>query len=203
MDIMHLKQLLTRHGITQTDLARILRRDKSVITNLFQGKRQLKAGEAALIASHLGVTVAEVMGITDERAGELAEPPALIPFQHEPSHARNRPDIVKKDGRFYLEVPDGGRYSAKAYALEIKDESMNLAGIIPGDVIISELDRPCKPGQMVVVQLYQGRGAATVVRKYEPPYLVPHSTMPSFRPVSIEKSDVRLVSPVLRLVRAY
>lgn len=200
MNLAPLKQLLIQHGVSQTDLARILSRDKSVVTNLFQGKRQLKAHEAALIARHIGVSLEQVMGM---KGGTLMEPPMLIPFQHEPVHSKKRSDVVRKGGEFFLEVGEGAGYSAKAYALEIQDDSMALAGILPGDIVISELDRPCKPGQVVVAQHYQGRGAKTIIRSYEPPLLLPHSTATSFKPLSLESDEVRLVSPLVKLIRVY
>lgn len=200
---MHLKQLLAKHGLTQTDLAHLLGRDKSVITNLFQGKRQLKAQEAALIARHIGVPVAQVMGLAEGRGSGLAEPPALIPFQHEPMQGKKLPNVVKKEGKFFLEVDETAGYSTKAYALEISDEAMNMAGILPGDIIISEMDRPCKSGQVVVAQHYQGRGAKTIVRKYEPPFLMAHSTSTGFAPLNVKQDDVRLVSPLLKLIRIF
>lgn len=200
MNLSHLKQLLAQHGISQTDFARILGRDKAVITNLFQGKRRLKADEAMLIARHIGVPVAQILG---EPKGGVSEPPVLIPFQHEPEMARKATGVVKKEGKFYLEVNEAAGFSSKAYALEVRDDSMNLSGILPGDIVISELDRPCKAGQMVVAQHYQGRGAKTVIRKYEPPLLLPHSTNASFKPLRADKEESRAVSPVLKLIRGY
>ena len=202
MDLAPLKQLLAKHGITQTDLAHILRRDKSVVTNLFQGKRQLKADEATLIARHIGVPVAEILGVK-EKGAALMEPPVLIPFQHEPVLAKKHDGVVKKDGKFYLEASDSIAYSPKTYALEMRDDSMNLSGIMPGDILISELDRACRPKQIVVAQHYQGKGAKTLIRKYEPPFLMPHSTNPSFSPLNAETSEARLVSPVIKLIRAF
>ena len=202
MNLSHVKQLLARHGIKQTDLARILGRDKAVITNLFQGKRQLKAEEAMKIASHIGVPVAQILGISEPKAG-FAEPPVLIPFQHEPKHAKRKSGVVKMDGKFYLEADAKAGYSPKAYALEVREEGMNLSGIVAGDIVISELDRPFKPGQIVIAQHYQGRGAKTIIRKYEPPFLLPHSTSSTFKPLHVDKDEVRIVSPVLKLIRAY
>ena len=202
MNLSHLKQLLSRHGITQTDLARILRRDKSVITNLFQGRRQLKAEEAMLIAAHIGVPVTQILGIKDNTSSPVfSEPPLLIPFQHEPEFNKKHAGIVKKDGKFYLEADEN--YPPKVYALEARDDSMNLAGILPGDIVISEMDRPCKAGQVVVAQHYHGRGAATILRSYVPPFLMPHSISSSFKPLSLDNDEVRLVSPVLKLIRIF
>jgi len=197
----HLKQLLTRHGITQTELARILGRDKSVITNLFQGKRQLKADEAMLIAGRIGVPVTQILGVGAGKGFE--EPSMLIPFQHEPERGKHHTNVIIKEGKSYLEVDEKSGYSPKAYALEIRDDSMNLSGILPGDIVISEMDRPCKPGQVVVAQYYKGRGAETIIRRYLPPYLTPHSTSAVFKPLSLNEAEVRLVSPVLKLIRVF
>lgn len=202
MNLSYLKYLLNKHGITQTDLAHILGRDKSVITNLFQGKRRLKADEAALIATHIGVPVAQILGI-EENTGGLLEAPVLIPFQHEPTHARKRHPVIRKDGKFFLDMGDRTGYTAKAYALEAQDDSMNLAGILPGDIIISELDQPCKPGQIVIVQHYQSRGAKTLIRRYEPPYLLAQSTTAGYKILSADSEEVRLVSPLIKLLRVF
>jgi len=199
MNLSHLKQLLAKNGISQTDLARLLRRDKAVITNLFQGKRQLKAEEAMVIASHIGVPVAQILGV-NERG--FAEPAVLIPFQSEPEMNKRAGGVVKKDGKFYLEANDRSA-SPKAYALEVADDSMNLAGIMKGDIVISELDRPCKHGQIVIAQHYQGRGAKTIIRKYEPPLLLPYSTLSLYKPLRMDDTNARVVSPVLKLIRTY
>ena len=201
MDLVHLKQLMNKHGMSQTDLAKILGRDKSVITNLFQGKRQLKAQEATLIARHIGVSVTQILG--EERAAGMSEPAVLIPFQHEPVHNRKADSVIQKSGKFYLKAEESAGYTSKTYALEMRDDSMNLAGILPGDILISELDRACKEGQIVIAQYYFGKGAQTVVRKFEPPFLLPHSTSNAFKPLSNEQDDVRVVSPVLKLIRVF
>lgn len=196
----HLKQLLAKNSITQTELARLLRRDKAVITNLFQGKRQLKAEEAMIIADHIGVPVAQILGISEPRG--FSESAMLIPFQAEPEMSKRNSGVVKKDGKFFLEVNERA-VSPKTYALEVSDDSMNLAGIIKGDIVISELDRACKSGQIVIAQHYQGRGAKTLIRKYEAPLLLPHSTLPTFKPLRMDDTNARLVSPVLKLIRTY
>lgn len=202
MNLSHLKQLMSQHGLSQTDLARILRRDKSVVTNLFQGKRQLKAEEAMLIARHIGVSVSEILGIA-EPAMELMEPAALVPFQHEPKDWKKHGNVIKKEGKFFLELGDRRDLSHKSFALQVTDDSLNLLGVLEGDFVLSELDRPCKAGQLVIAQHYQGRGARTVLRKYEPPLLLAHSTTASHKPLSIDQDDVRLVAPVIKLIRNY
>lgn len=195
----NLKELLARHGMSQTELARLLGRDKSVVTLLLQGKRQLKAEEALLIAQALSVPVAEVIGNAKNDAPSQVNEGMLIPFQHEPLATKKAKDVIAKGGKYYLQ--ESGHFSAKAYALEVRDDSMNLAGVLEGDIIVAELDKPCKAGQLVVVQHYGRGGAKTLIRRYQPPFLMAHSTNAAFGPLHEEEDDVRIVSPVLKLVR--
>lgn len=52
----HLKRLLRDAGERQADLARLLGRDRAVITHLFSGARKLQTDEVEKIAAHYGVT---------------------------------------------------------------------------------------------------------------------------------------------------
>jgi SOS-response transcriptional repressor LexA len=197
------KKILAKQGVTQTELASLLGRDKSVITNLFQGRRQLKAKEAAVIATRLGVSVAQVMGIKEaESAAGGSERAVLIPFQNEPVASKVMPTVIERSGRYYYETEHSG-LSEKAYAFEMRDDSMNLAGILAGDVLISEVDRPYKNGQIVIAQYSHKGGTHTVVRKYEPPFLISHSTSAEFKPLRLEQDELCVISPVLKLIRAF
>lgn len=63
MNLLHLKQQLVEKNKTQADMARLLGRDKSAITNLLKGKRELKAQEVILLAEFLDLTVGQVLGV--------------------------------------------------------------------------------------------------------------------------------------------
>lgn len=194
----HLKILMEKRQVSQTDLAKVLRRDKSAITNLLQGKRRLKADEVVRIAEYLGVSEMEVLG--KEPSG--FEESARIPFQSAPSEkVAASTQVVQEGDRFFLE--DAGSVSPKTYALEVRDDSLNLAGFLKGDIVISELDRPVKPGDFVVVQHYEGDGAETIIRHYLPPYLLPHSSDLRYEKLHESRASVRIVSPVLRLIRLF
>lgn len=201
MDIENLRNVLKKHGMSQTDLARLLGRDKAVVTNLFSGKRSLKAEEAMLIARHLGVDVAQILG--EKPAAQkrgMEEPAVLIPFRQAPLKTKKSKQIVEKSGKFFLK--DSDVTGANVYAVEVRDDSLNLLGFMPGDIVISDLDAPCKPGQVVVVQYYKGAGAETLLRKFEPPLLMAHSTSQAHKPLNVDKDNVRLVSPVIKLIRS-
>lgn len=195
-----LKDLLQVHGVAQTDLAKLLGRDKSVITNLLQGKRQLKAQEAVIIAEFLNVPVTEVLG--EDAPPEGMDEPAWIPFQQPPANALQKAqNVVKKDQTFYLQ--ESGTFSDKAYAIEVKDDSLNLSGFMPGDIIISELDKPYKKGDVVVVQHYTEDMAESILRNYAPPYLTAHSSNSKYTSIPVDDTSVRIVSPVIRLIRTF
>lgn len=193
-----LKELLKSRGITQTELARWLNRDKSAVTQLMQGKRQLKASEAALIAQNLGVSVADLLGVEERAAAQGVAESVLIPFQAAPTQVRGK-GIIEKGGKFFIE--ESANFSSSAYALEVADDGLNLSGVLPGDIVISDLSHAPREGQLVVAQAYAQGGAKTLVRKYAPPLLVPHSTNAAHAPLNIDDDDVRVVSPVLKLVR--
>lgn len=206
----HLKELLVAKGKTQTELAGVLNRDKSAITNLLQGKRQLKADEVVKIAAFLQVSEAEVLGIQPSAVSTTPRRPhpspqafgenAKIPFYGAPSAAiQTSKQIVQEKDSYYFEA--NHEVNNKTYALEVQDNSMNLQGFMPGDVVISEMELPCKAGDVVIVQKYDNDAAETLLRYYKPPFLEAYSTDGSFERLHEERGNVRLISPVIRLIR--
>lgn len=198
MQMNRLRQLLKAHNVTQTELARLLGRDKAVITNLLQGRRRLQAVEAMKIARHLNVPVAEVLG--EQKPAHGMEERVLIPFQQAPeTSARKHAQVVRAKGKYYLESFQP--FGPQAFALEVKDDSLNLAGILPGDITVCDMGRECKAGETVVVQHYQRVGAKTLLRKYQPPLLLPHSTNSAHAPLREDDRNVRMVCPVVCVIR--
>lgn len=200
MHLARLKELLETHGITQAELARLLKRDRAVITNLMYGRRNLKANEAVTIANYLNVPVSDLLGLGNAEA--LAEP-SVIPFQHAPSAAsRKSRHIIKKKGAYFLETEHAS--GPKMFALEVRDESLNLAGFLPGDIVIADMDRPLVEGDVAVIQHYHEEdNAETILRRYSPPLLLPHSTQPQFVPLKEKDKSVRIVAPVVKLMRFF
>lgn len=197
MEMAHLKMLLKSHGVTQTQLAGILGRDKSAITNLLQGKRQLKAPEVLKIAQFLNISESEVLGVEPHNGlGESHR----IPFSAAPSaKAQSSGQVVKEGEGYYLSGAD--EVNERMFAFEVKDDSLNLAGILAGDVVISELGKPVEAGDIVIVQHYEGGGARTLLRRYQPPFLMPHSTISTYDKLHEGREAVKIVAPVLRVMR--
>ena len=191
-----LKALLKKHGKTQKELAGQLRRSDGVISHLFSGLRKLEFDEAVLIAQWLGEPLSAIAGLKAPIPHGFSEPEG-IPFQHAPTS--QRPEFQHKEGRAYLhgiEPP-----APHSFALEIRDDSMNLEGLLPGDIILSAINAAYAPGDIVIAQLYKGMGAETIVRLYRPPFLIPRSMNASHREIAADSPDVRIVAPVLRSLR--
>ena len=73
---------------------------------------------------------------------------------------------------------------------------LDLVGVLPGDVLEFELGTPPRAGDIVVAQVYDSEAAAakTVIRLYQPPVLITHSTDPNLgnRPLLIDAAEVRV-----------
>lgn len=193
----HLKSLLAKHGVTQTQLAKWLGRDKSVVTNLLQGRRLLKAHEAALIARELNIEINEIFGGEAPSSG-VSEHEGWIAFQHAPK-TPNAPHILQRGGKFYVE--DGTIRHPKAYALQVRDNSLDLLGILEGDIVISQMDLPVQIGKIAVIQHYVGAGAQTLLRKFTGTVLTAHSSDKNHQDFAADDPAIRIVSPVLKLLR--
>lgn len=87
----------------------------------------------------------------------------------------------------------------------IRSRALDLAGILPGDIVEFDLNEMQPPrGTVVVAQHYRPDrpGADTVLRLYEPPYLLVRSTDPAIdqRPLEIGDQAV-IMGAFLRLYR--
>lgn len=210
MSMEHLRVLIKTRGVTQTQLARVLNRDKSAVTNLLQGKRLLKAEEVIRIAEFLGISEAEVLGRPPADGGGLSMPRAPVVVSPPPvtspppvaAHA-DAPTVpfITLEGqapRLYEYPVFTGH---KLQAFEVPDESMNLAGLLPGDVVLLDMQAPMHKEQILLVQQYNGADTLTVLRRYKPPFLLPESTHDGFEKLHQERANVRLLAPVIGMIR--
>jgi hypothetical protein len=85
----------------------------------------------------------------------------------------------------------GGRKAADPWTM--KSRALEQRGFLIGDVVIVDLGRRPEAGDMVCAQVYDWRRAAaeTVMRLYEPPYLVAASLDESLRrPLVVDNEQV-------------
>jgi transcriptional regulator with XRE-family HTH domain len=87
--MLHLKELLKTHGWSQSQLADLLGRNRSAITHLMKGERQLKADEVVKIAKALQVSFAEVLG-------EIGQASHDIQKQNSTEAPKASPEVIEK-----------------------------------------------------------------------------------------------------------
>jgi hypothetical protein len=73
----------------------------------------------------------------------------------------------------------------------MRSHALELSGIVPGDVLIVDMNLQPKPKDVVCAQIYSGHTAETVFRIFEPPYLVTHSLrFGTQKPVPVDGEEV-------------
>lgn len=201
----HLKELLRRKGKTQRQLADALSRDKSAVTLLLQGKRQLKAAEILVIAEFLDITQAEVLGLNapPQAPTPAQEEPALIPIAGRVSERLAVSDYVlrKEKDFFYQGAP---LPASHCFMLEVADESLNLCGLLPNDLVLCDPKAACHKHDIVLVKqtLPNGREIG-LLRNYQPPFLEPASTRSGFDRLHEERAGVVIIAKIIEVIRHY
>jgi hypothetical protein len=92
----------------------------------------------------------------------------------------------------------GGRKAADPWT--VRTRALERIGYLPGDIVIVDLGRRPEAGDAVCAQVYDWRRAAaeTVMRLYEPPYLVAASLDESLRrPLVVDNEQVIIKGVVL------
>lgn len=87
---------------------------------------------------------------------------------------------------------------------KVTSGELKAAGIEKGDILVVDQEASPRPGQLVCALIFQPRSAAveTVIRWYEPPYLVSISNAPEHRrPLMIDHETVTLRGVVVRQLR--
>lgn len=136
--------LARRAGIAQTTLTRFLNADDSPML----GTRSIAK------IRHAVARAAPPPGFAEAEA---------VPFSVQAAEERM--------SRVILALIDG-RPAADPWL--IRTDALVLAGVLPGDIAIVDLNQATagRPGDIVCAQDYRATGATTLFRIYEPPFLV-------------------------------
>lgn len=93
--------------------------------------------------------------------------------------------------------------TADQYVAAVNTRALALLGLMPGDEILFDMGTQAVAGDVVQAQIYGGTGAETVLRIYDPPYLVARSLDASApKPVAVDGERVRIAAVALRLHRS-
>lgn len=164
------------------------------------------------LAMKAGMTAPNLYRFLDEKSGRTLRSATIIRLARAANVAA--PDeltgMADGDARPY-------DYDAKAFSppdpatqprmmsFEITSDAAQLAGFEPGDIAIIDTQMTPEPGQLVLAQVYDLRigDADTVIRYFEPPYLVSASTDPELRkPILIDQKTVSMRGVVVKQLRA-
>jgi transcriptional regulator with XRE-family HTH domain len=173
MDDKWFKAQQKRVGITADEIAAVLGRDRSVVSKILNGKQRMTLEWAGAFAKALDVPLAIVL----EKAG-VADTPVVHQLT---------PGFAGGDAMPFVHGPAASAESARQRAIasvmgekngvdvwRVKGRAMALAGLLEGDFILVDTfaSERVRPGDVVIAQVYNPRGATTVLRRFEPPVLV-------------------------------
>ncbi|MFM2421884.1 MAG: Helix-turn-helix domain [Pseudomonadota bacterium] len=189
-----LKQVRIAAGWTQGRLGNAVGLDHSAISKIEQGRKSLRADEAAKIAEVLGVPVSAVIGISDEadqRGGFSSstattyEAPPGDPFL--PLRTQNH-DLVRMIG-----------------------DSLDALQIQNGDILVvdrsSTAIKSVKPLDLVHVQYHFDEAnfskAVSLILQYVPPrLLITNSRKSNQPPINMDAEDAQILGVVVSKHRA-
>lgn len=87
----------------------------------------------------------------------------------------------------------------------LNNDLLELSGLLPGDKIVVDMSIEPVPGDIVCAQIYNfKRGTAeTVLRIYEPPYLMTHSLkrLDDVKPLLIDNERVAVMGTMIKMTR--
>lgn len=182
-------------GISLTELARRARIAPSTLqrpVNDAEYHGMISGRTMAAVAAVAGLNVMEFPA----RMRGLAEADAT-PFTYD-----DRNDAADNLNRAVRELVRGrnGRdpWVMRSYALE-------MAGVLPGDIMILDMNRQAKPRDIVCAQIYDWSGSKseTVFRLFDPPYLMTHSIRTGIeKPVAVDNATVIIKGVVVAVLRA-
>lgn len=181
-------------GLSATALAR-----KAQLAPSTLQKPLNEPGHTGMISGRSIAKIAEVAGVRPmeypARRPGMAEPEAT---PYEPPLNRSAADHTEQ-AIAELRAGRNGRdpFVMHGYTLE-------LAGILPGDIMIVDLNKQAKAGDIVCAQIYdwaQNR-AETVMRVFDPPFLVVRSMRDAHqKPLMVDHDRVVIKGVVISTLR--
>lgn len=203
MDDKWFKQQQKIAGVTADKIANRMGRSRSAVSHIYTGQRRMSLDWAKAFAETLNVSLDEVL----KRAGVLnpedaqtiapgfAESDAVVFVgkASEENKARNVADLM-----------GGGKPGIDVWV--VKTNVMLLQGFLAGDSILVDTHQgeTCRAGDIVIVQVYnRNGGAATFLRRFEPPVLISCSPDPNDQKVYVVDGDhVAILGKVIAKWRA-
>jgi hypothetical protein len=108
---------------------------------------------------------------------------------------------------FHLDAPlfGGMPLEANQYVKEVNTRAVELLGYLPRDRVLFDMSSTPTAGDVVQAQVYSlvSREAETVLRYYDPPYLVMRTTDPSLsqKPLPVDGERVKIMAVAVKMIR--
>jgi transcriptional regulator with XRE-family HTH domain len=179
-----LSQLAVNSGMAASTVTRFVN-DESNVTSITQSKLEQ-------VARYTGFRPHQMPGLG--RPG-FAEPDA-VPFDKDDG---DHPEWI----RAAVAAARQGKNGVDAWVM--KGGALDGIGILPGDVVIIDLNMRPKANDVVVAQVvdYSTGSAETVMRVYQPPFVVAHSMrLGPIRPEQVDEERVSIAGTRVGLLRA-
>jgi hypothetical protein len=158
-----LRLVVEKTGVKPTPFAEKIGVAPSTLTRIYNepdnGKATLRATTIAKLESFSGITAPPIDLPDSERSGLRED---AIPYRE--SGDTSLTPIIK--------AIVGHRKNIDPWTMQTR--ALECAGFMPGDTVLVDLSTPPKAGEPCCAQVYDWRGgkAETVMRLFEPPYLV-------------------------------
>lgn len=193
-----LKRLREEKGLSQKELADLIGTSNQQISRLEKGQVRLNTDWMHRLADALSIDPAVFLmevaseSHAPETATGFAESAELFAFTPPPAEKSRYDKIV--DALYPGNHPGAALFAVKSRALD-------LAGLPPESFVIVDLNLITPtPGQIVCLQLYDWKDetAQTILRIYEPPYLLARSTDPAYaHPYRYDQENVTIKGTVI------
>jgi len=185
------RAVLAHLGISATELARRAKLAPSTL------HRPLNEADYPGLLS--GRTLAAIAGVAGVRPLEF---PARMRGMAEPEAELYRPDRADTDptSRAVRELT-AGRNGRDAWVMS--GWALDLAGVLPGDVVVVDMNLQPRPRDLVCAQIYDWSGmkSETVFRVFDPPFLIVRSTRLEEKPLTVDGNTVIIKGVVTSVLR--
>lgn len=196
----NIKRLREALGLSQEALAaKVGYRDRSSIAKIEAGRVDLPTSKIAAFAAALGVSPAQLMGLSDDSPAlpsNVQSMPGTYTVPLLGSIACGAPILAEENIEYDVEVPDHVRAD---FALRCKGDSMINARIFDGDIVYIRQQPSVDSGQIAAVLVDGDEATLKRVRLY-PDHISLEPENPLYRPLVYWEEDMNTVRILGRAV---
>lgn len=158
-----IKELRTKKGLSQAQLAKILNIDRSTV-NKYESGQSRPIRYINKLADLFGVSADYILGLDDKNGKEQDPPPESVKIPVLGYAAAGIPIEAITEIEGYEEIPAEIAEKGEYFAWRVKGYSMSPR-IMPGDIAIVKVQENCSGGDLCIVQIGGSEAAMKYVYK--------------------------------------